>query len=533
MWLQRCLVALALASQPTAARTVDPAGGNPPAGATLDPATLAATGSVTVPAPDLGATATPVPAPTPDAGAASRDPVAGTPAPSLAPGNPSSPQVGITPPAALSATAVSVVPPAPARYSDAWVEAQLADLHARYPRLTRLVELGRSHEGRPLRALVIGRKLKKRDPRPAMLLNGAHHGVEILSIDMVLDAIDVLLLRSGGKRGTKGADSELAAHAKEPVLRLDPALDRRVKRWLDELVVWCVPVVNPDGVWATLNGHPRTGRKNGRDTDENGRIDAMDGVDLNRNYPFRWGALGEVGSSSKPSSFYYRGPEAGSEPETRAMMRLAESEHFVGAISYHTGTVAVLSPYTIDNVQDPEPNEAWQIGEHLIAGLPPHPQGKPFVLKRKLYSVDGTDQDFYRFHFGTLAYLVEAARRDAKDESERVAIVRSVRPSWMRLFDRFIDGPAISGRVLDASGQPLRAAVQIVEQQPREGEVWHSRCRDGRFDRFVPSPGRYTVRVLAEGVPAVDQVVEVTSGRSVIEIRVPMVARKPACPPHP
>ena len=465
--------------------------------------------------------------------------VAGTPPTSVASGiAPSAPASGAVPastapaPAPASEAPTAATPP-PARYSDAWLQAQLTDLHQRYPKLTRLVELGRSHEGRPLRALVIGRKLKKRDPRPAMLLNGAHHGLEILSIDMVLDAIDVLLLRSGGKRGNKSSESELADHAREPVLRPDPELDRRVKRWLDELVVWCVPAVNPDGVWATLNGHPRTGRKNGRDSNDNHRIDPTDGVDLNRNYPFRWGALGEVGSSSKPQSYYYRGPEAGSEPETRAMMRLAESEHFAAAISYHTGTVAVLAPYTIDNVQDPTPNEAWLVGEQIVAALPAHPQGKPFALKRKLYSVDGTDQDYYRARFGTLAYLVEAARRDAKDDAERVAIVRSVRPSWMQLFDRFLDGPTVSGRVLDAAGQPVHAAVQIVEQQTHEGEVWHSRCRDGRFDRFLPAPGRYTLRVQVEGAPPFDQPVEVSAGRSQIEIRLPTVVAKSACPPLP
>jgi hypothetical protein len=485
MWLQRAIVALALASQPVTA----PASSQP-ASQPTDPPTATPPGAAT---------------------------------PSGAVGN----EAG-TPQAAPQAA-----PPLPPRYSDAWLEAQLRNLHERYPKLTRLVELGRSHEGRPLRALVIGRKLKRRDPRPAMLLSGAHHGVELLSIDMVLDAIDVLLLRSGGKRGGGAVESELAPHAREPVLRRDPELDRRVKRWLDELVVWCVPVVNPDGVWASLNGHPRSGRKNGRDNNENSRIDSGDGVDLNRNYPFRWGSLGEVGSSSKAQSYYYRGPEPASEPETRAMIRLAESEHFAGAISYHTGTVAVLAPYTIDNVQDPAPNEAWLIGEQLVAGLPPHPQGKPFVLKRKLYSVDGTDQDFYRQRFGTLAYLVEAARRDAKDDGERIAIVRSVRPVWMRLFDRYLDGPSLSGRVLDAAGHPVRAVVGIVEQQLHEGELWHSRCRDGRFDRFLPGPGRYTLRVQAEGAPAIEQVVEVTGPRTQIELRIPTTLPKPSCPSLP
>jgi hypothetical protein len=443
------------------------------------------------------------------------------------------PGAGATTPA--GGASAPAAPAGPARYSQEWLSAQLTGLHARYPRLTRLVELGRTHEGRPVFALAIARKIKRNDPRPSMLLNGAHHGVEVLSIDMVLDAIEVLLLRSTGRRERMPLrlPDPTVPQEKVPVLRPDPELDRRVKRWLDELVIWCVPTVNPDGVWATLSGHPRTGRKNGRDTDGNGRVDATDGVDLNRNYPFRWGFLGELGSSSKPSSFYYRGPEPASEPETQAMMRLGESEHFAASISFHTGTVALLAPYTIANVKDPTPNEAWQVGEHLVAGLLPHPQGKPFVLKRKLYSVDGTDQDWYRARFGTLAFLVEGARRDAKDEAERYAIVHNVRPSWIRLFERFLDGPTLSGRVLDATGQPVIASVSIAELPTNEGEIWQTRCRDGRFDRFVPGPGRYTLRIQAEGAPSVEQVVEVGTGRSVLEIRLPAVPIRRACPAAP
>jgi murein tripeptide amidase MpaA len=425
-------------------------------------------------------------------------------------------------PAATAATPAAATPP-PARYSSEWVEASLRDYHTRYPQLTRLYRIGTSNEGRPLWALAIGKHQKRRDSRPAVLLNGAHHGLEFMSIDMVMDAIDVLLLRSGAPPG------------KDVTLRRDPELDRSVRRFLEELIVWCVPVVNPDGAWASLHGMPRTGRKNGRDTDGNGRIDLTDGVDLNRNYPFKWGFLGEVGSSSKPRSYYYRGEAPGSEPETRAMMRLGESEHFAASISYHTGSVAVLAPYTIDNVKDPTQNEAWTVGEYVVAGLPPHPQGKPFSLRRKLYSVDGTDQDYYRATYGTVALLVEGARRDAKDEAERQAVVRAVRPSWLRLFQRFVDGPAISGRIRDAAGHPVAAEVSVLEIKPQEGETWQSRCRDGRFDRFLPAPGRYTVRVTRPGStePLLEQTVDVTAGRVNLDLTLPTTLPAVRCPPPP
>lgn len=456
---------------------------------------LAMSPSAAADTPDLGTSANTGPAPTAKAATPSPSPDGGA---DLAPSG----------------------PPPPARYSSEWVEAALRDYHERYPKLTRLVRLGTSIEGRPLWALSIGRHNKRGDKRPAVLLNGAHHGSEFLSIDMVMDAIDVLLLRSGGRKD------------RDPSLRKDPQLDKLVRRFLDELVVWCVPVVNPDGVWAALRGGGvRSGRKNGRDTDGNGRIDPMDGVDLNRNYPFRWGFLGEIGSSTKPQSYYFRGLQPASEPETQAMMRLAESEHFAASISYHTGSVAVLFPYTIDNVADPTPNEAFSVGEYVVAGMPPHPQNKPFVLKRKLYSVDGTDQDYYRATFGTLALLVEGARRDAKDDNERLAVTHAVRPSWLRLFGRFLDGPALSVTVRDAQGRPVSAAVSVEELAVHENEVWHSRCRDGHHDRFLPAPGRYNLLIKVEGqAEPVRHPVEVTEGRTQIDVVVPQPNPAPHCP---
>jgi hypothetical protein len=376
------------------------------------------------------------------------------------------------------------------------VAARLNDLHQRFPADTQLVELGKSHEGRPILALAIAEGLQPQDERPAMLLNGAHHGGEVLSIDIVLDAIDVLLGQA------------------------EPELASRVQPLRQQMVIWCVPIVNPDGVYAVLHELSRSDRKNARDNNHNGRIDEGDGVDLNRNYPFRFGALGEKGSSSDPRSEHYRGPAAASEPETQAMMELARRERPVASVSYHTGSVAVLAPYTIDGCKNPEANEAWQVAEWIVGQLPHHPQDRDFVLKRNLYPVDGTDQDWLRHELGTLALLVESARHSAGSSDERRAIVAAVRPTWLLLFERFLLGPSLSLQVQSDVGSPLAAEVRLVEQQLHEGEAWTTRPRDGRCHRFLPGPGSYTVQVAAEGYAPVQQVVEVQSGRRELTVTV-------------
>ena len=77
--------------------------------------------------------------------------------------------------------------------------------------------------------------------------------------------------------------------------------------------LWVVPVYNPDG----LAHHTR---KNAH------------GVDLNRNYPYRWTDL---------DGTYESGPHARSEPETRAMMRFLKEFRPSRIISFHQPLNAV------------------------------------------------------------------------------------------------------------------------------------------------------------------------------------------------
>ncbi len=372
-------------------------------------------------------------------------------------------------------------------YKDApMVEALLRGYAQRYPKLVQLVEVARTTQGRSLFGLRIHGGAQPAETVPQVLINGAHHGVELAALEEALDACGALIEGYGR--------------------------DPQVTAWDEQLTIWCVPLVNPDGNYAYLHVSRHGGRKNGRDTDGNGRVDPSDGVDLNRNYPFRWHTLGEVASNGEPHRAWYRGPRAASEPEVQGMMALNDAEHFVASVSYHTQANAILVPYTIPEALDPEPNEAWDVAKLMAERAGRQISGKPLQVRRRLYAVDGVDQDWHRAAHGTTAFLVEMTKTNPGLDALH-KMVAATRGTWQALLDRVVAGPAVRGRLLDAQGQPVVAEVRVKQVKLRDGERWTSRCRDGRFDRLLPGPGAYNLEVVdTQGKIVATRAIEVAAG---------------------
>ncbi|MHB8259324.1 MAG: M14 family zinc carboxypeptidase [Bacteroidia bacterium] len=114
-----------------------------------------------------------------------------------------------------------------------------------------------------------------------------------------------------------------------------------VKYLVDNLEMYFVPCVNPDGYIYNYTTNPNGGgmwRKNRRN---NG--DGTYGVDLNRNYSFLWG-YDNIGSSPTTSNDTYRGPSPASEPEIKMMQGFCNAHTFKLAVNGHTYSDLLIAP---------------------------------------------------------------------------------------------------------------------------------------------------------------------------------------------
>lgn len=163
--------------------------------------------------------------------------------------------------------------------------------------------------------------------------------------------------------------------------------NKDVKKVVDNLELYFVPCINPDGYIYNQTQNPNGGglwRKNRRD---NG--DGTFGVDLNRNYGYEWGK-DDVGSSPITSSNAYRGSAPFSEPETRSIKFLCEKNDFKITLNYHAYSNVLLCPegFENDSLRYFEYADIISEHNHYTTGTPINNLG---------YSANG-DSDTWMYH---------------------------------------------------------------------------------------------------------------------------------------
>ena len=248
------------------------------------------------------------------------------------------------------------------------------------PQLLKLTKLGQTHEGRDILALKLTQSARDvpDGSRPAVLYSSVQHAREWIA----------------GETNRRLLEWYLAKWRQN---------DKMVKALLKANELWFVLIANPDGYQYTFD-HERLWRKNLRDNDGDGHVTIADGVDPNRNYPEHFNYDRE-GSSSIPSNQTYRGPSAGSEPETQALTGLMTRIGFVFQINYHSYGPYLLYP------------AGWQIGTptaddpiyYALAGNidnPAIPTSKAGLGSDVLYVTNGEMNGWAQTR-GTLAWTPE------------------------------------------------------------------------------------------------------------------------------
>ncbi|WNZ12467.1 M14 family zinc carboxypeptidase [Streptomyces sp. 11x1] len=232
-----------------------------------------------------------------------------------------------------------------------------------HPSLTKVVSLGKSLRGQDILAVKLTKNAKKTKDgaKPSVLYLSNQHAREWITPEMT---------------------RRLMHHYLD-----NYKTDKRIKKIVDSTELWFVISANPDGYDFThrADGN-RQWRKNLRDVNGDNAITVGDGVDLNRNFAYKWGYDNE-GSSPFPTSETYRGDGPNSEPETKVLDAFEKRIGFEYGINYHSAAELIL--YGVGwQVASPSPDDVLY---KSLAGTPENPAipGYHPQLSSELYTTNG------------------------------------------------------------------------------------------------------------------------------------------------
>ncbi|MGE7595620.1 M14 family metallopeptidase [Peribacillus frigoritolerans] len=266
----------------------------------------------------------------------------------------------------------------------------------------------------------------------AILTDGLKAGADVSRDPFTVKAIRIGKHRDGSKPGVLGYAQEHAREWVTPLVTIETAerllrnynQDSETRKLVDNLDIFLVPSVNPDGANYSLNDYNMQ-RKNmtnhcGPTASDPGYRNNW-GVDLNRNHSVGSVFDGYIGGGTSCTGDTYAGPAENSEPEGRNLVWLADKNPNIKfAMNIHSyGGYFMWSPGAYDSKRTtlPRPSAGeeafyWAASDNILNDIQDH-RGTVILPSRTgpipdvLYSAAGNSADYLWYEKGIYAWNFE------------------------------------------------------------------------------------------------------------------------------
>ncbi|MFO7677409.1 MAG: M14 family zinc carboxypeptidase [Thermoplasmatota archaeon] len=248
----------------------------------------------------------------------------------------------------------------------------LHDLADEYPDIVHLESIGTTYHGRSIWMVKLSKNASVEEDQPGILLMGAHHGNEKPSFEAVIFFIQFVVemyYENQSKNPNSIINRDLIEQLYDDnsgIMKEDLSAER-VREVLNKTQIYCIPMVNPDGVAANT----RKNRAPNYGPDGKSDVITSYGVDLNRNYGFRW----FLPYLFKENYFFewltddrsgiYRGTHPFSELESTALKNFVETKNIAISLSYHDWGEWMIFPWMHSSAWVPHERMFRSVGENM------------------------------------------------------------------------------------------------------------------------------------------------------------------------
>ncbi len=285
---------------------------------------------------------------------------------------------------------------------------ELQELASNHPQYMTLDSIGTSVRGRELWTVRITDPAQPAEGKFDVYVDGEHHGNEYLGGELAILLINHLL---------------------------DDRTDPDVDQVLRECVVWVTPMLNPDG--------------NARDTRTN-----VNGIDLNRHYPFEFTPGGSHGDA--PAI----------EPEVAANIAFMDSLDLDLYLTLHTGIVTLAYPWGYS--ESPPPDVAMYERIREVSEVHGIPYGQSSV---EMYVAHGSSKDYGYGVRGVPSFTYEVDGSQTSQISRREDIATRLSDELALMMDLVLATGSmrahLNASVADVdAGDDGRVAVRVDLENP-------------------------------------------------------------------